>query len=103
MSNNYIWILRFHSKPGNWDYGIASHFKFALPNYTPFEIGITGLQDPPPFQGPIVLTPIMGFKGRTQNCDKGCVELLSNVLDVEKLRCRYFSAKPKCKPRAPLP
>ena len=32
---------------GNWDYGITPKLKFGLRDYTPFEIGITGLQDPP--------------------------------------------------------
>ena len=29
-----------------WDYRIMPHFKLGLWDYTPFEIGITGLQDP---------------------------------------------------------
>ena len=35
----------------NLDYRITSHLKVGLWDYTPFEIGITGLQDSP-FQGP---------------------------------------------------
>ena len=36
---------------GNWDYGITPQLKLGLRDYTPFEIGITGLRDPH-FQGP---------------------------------------------------
>ncbi len=35
----------------NRDYGITPHLKLGLRDYTPFEIGITGVQDLP-FQGP---------------------------------------------------
>ncbi len=35
----------------NWDYGITSLLKLGLRDYTPFEIGIMGLQEPP-LQGP---------------------------------------------------
>ncbi len=30
----------------NWDYGISPYLKFGLWDYTSFEIGIRGLQDP---------------------------------------------------------
>ena len=32
---------------GNWDSGITPQLKFGLRDYTPFKIGIMGLQDPP--------------------------------------------------------
>ncbi len=35
----------------NWDYGITPHLKLGLWDYTPFEIGIMGLQDSP-YGGP---------------------------------------------------
>ncbi len=35
----------------NWDYGITCLLKLGFRDYTPFEIGIMGLQDPP-LQGP---------------------------------------------------
>ncbi len=59
-----IWITGFQSNPNeqitglhfisNWDYGITCLLKLGSRDYTPFVIGILGLQvPPPPLQGPI--------------------------------------------------
>ena len=41
----------------NLDYGITPHLKLGLWDYNPFEIGILGLQDPPP-TGTLKVVPL---------------------------------------------